>query len=147
MIFMTIDDNEVHNLRLLLDEIFGPENFVARCIWLKIFSLKNSARQFSDDHAYVLVYARNAAGLEPNPLLRTEEMEARCQNLDDERHGHWTSADISARNPYSKGTYTIDAGRPDFFGALLEEPEGCILLLGEGSTCVEGSECLSDVVA
>ncbi len=108
VIFMTIDDHEVHNLRLLMDEVFGPENFVAGCIWQKIFSPKNSARQFSEDHDYVLVYARNAAEWEPNLLPRTEEMEARYQNPDGDRRGPWTSADLSARNYYSKGTYPIE---------------------------------------
>ncbi len=108
VIFMTIDDHEVHNLRLLMDEIFGPENFVASCIWQKVFSPKNSARQFSEDHDYVLVYARNAAEWEPNPLRRTDEMEARYQNSDDDPRGPWTSADLSARNYYSKGTYLIE---------------------------------------
>lgn len=107
VIFMTIDDHEMHPLRLLMDEVFGPENFLATCIWQKIFSPKNSARQFSEDHDYVLVYARNAAEWEPNPLPRTEEMEARYKNPDDDPRGPWTSADLSARNYYSKGTYPI----------------------------------------
>ena len=108
VIFMTIDDHEMHPLRLLMDEVFGPENFLATCIWQKIFSPKNSARQFSEDHDYVLVYARNAAEWEPNPLPRTEEMEARYHNPDDDRRGPWTSSDLSARNYYSKGTYPIE---------------------------------------
>ncbi|WP_420617744.1 site-specific DNA-methyltransferase [Candidatus Poriferisocius sp.] len=113
-IFMTIDDHEVHNLRLLMDEIFGPENFVASCIWQKVYGPKNSARHFSEDHDYVLVYARNAAEWEPNPLPRTEKMEARYQNPDDDPRGPWKSGDLSARNYYSKGTYPIEtpSGRP-----------------------------------
>ena len=57
VIFITIDDNEVQNLRLLMDELFGPENFVACCIWQKVYSPKNSARHFSEDHDYIVVYA------------------------------------------------------------------------------------------
>ena len=114
VIFMTIDDHEVHNLRLLMDEVFGPENFVASCIWQKVFSPKNSARHFSEDHDYILVYARNAAEWEPHPLPRTEEMSARYKNPDDDPRGPWTSSDLSARNYYSKGTYPIvtPSGRP-----------------------------------
>ena len=108
VIFMTIDDHEVHNLRLLMDETFGPENFVATCIWQKVYSPKNSARHFSEDHDYVLVYARNAAEWEPNPLPRTEEMEARYKNRDDDPRGPWKGGDLSARNYYSKGTYSIE---------------------------------------
>ena len=106
-IFLTIDDHEVHNLRLLMDEVFGPENFVATCIWQKVYSPKNTARHFSDDHDYVMVYARNAAEWEPNPLPRTEAMEARYKNPDKDPRGPWKSGDLSARNYYSKGTYSV----------------------------------------
>ena len=108
VIFITIDDHEVHNLRLLMDEIFGPENFVASCIWQKVYGPKNTARHFSEDHDYVLVYARNAAEWGPNLLPRTEAMEARYQNPDDDDRGPWKSGDLSARNYYSKGTYSIE---------------------------------------
>ena len=107
VIFVTIDDHEVHGLRLIMDEIFGPENFVATCIWQKVYGPKNSARHFSEDHDYILVYARNAAEWEPNPLPRTEEMEARYLNRDGDERGRWKSSDLSARNYYSKGTYPI----------------------------------------
>ena len=108
VIFLTIDDHEVHNLRLIMDEIFGPENFVASCVWQKVFSPKSSARHFSEDHDYILVYARNAAEWEPIPLPRTEEMEARYKNPDNDERGPWQSGDLSARNYYSKGTYPIE---------------------------------------
>ena len=107
VIFVTIDDHEVHGLRLIMDEISGPENFVATCIWQKVYGPKNSARHFSEDHDYILVYARNSAEWEPNPLPRTEEMEARYLNPDGDERGPWKSSDLSARNYYSKGTYPI----------------------------------------
>jgi site-specific DNA-methyltransferase (adenine-specific)/adenine-specific DNA-methyltransferase len=56
-IFISIDDNEVHSLKYLMDEIFGSTNFVATIIWQKVLSVKNSARHFSLDHDYILVYA------------------------------------------------------------------------------------------
>ena len=59
-IFVSISDHEVHNLRLIMNEVFGAENFVATIIWQKVFSPKNSARHFSEDHDYVVAYARNA---------------------------------------------------------------------------------------
>ena len=107
VIFITIDDNEVHNLRLIMDELFGPENFIACCIWQKIFSPKNTARQFSEDHDYVMIYGRNGVEWQPNLLPRTEGMEERYSNTDDDPRGPWTSSDLSARNYYSKGTYPI----------------------------------------
>ena len=57
--WMTLDDNEVHRARDMLDDIFGEQNFVATCIWHKIFSPKNTAQFFSEDHDYLLVYAKN----------------------------------------------------------------------------------------
>lgn len=107
VIFVTVDDHEVHNLRLLMDELFGPENFVATCIWQKVFSPKNTARQFSEDHDYVLIYARDGSEWTPNLLPRSEEMEERYSNPDNDPRGPWMSADLSARNYYSKGTYPI----------------------------------------
>lgn len=107
VIFVTIDDHEVHNLRLLLDEVFGPENFVASVIWQKVYSPKNTARHFSEDHDYVLCYARDAAVWAPNLLPRTEEMEARYKNPDKDPRGPWKPGGLDARNYYSKGTYPI----------------------------------------
>jgi adenine-specific DNA-methyltransferase len=113
VIFVSIDDHEVHNLRLLLDEVFGPENFVASVIWQKVFSPKSSARHFSEDHDYVLVYARDAIAWTPNLLPRTAEQDANYSNPDDDPRGPWMSSDLSARNYYSRGTYPIEtpAGR------------------------------------
>lgn len=59
VVFISIDDNEVDNLRKVCSEVFGEENFVAQVIWQKVFSPKNSARWFSEDHDYVLVYAKS----------------------------------------------------------------------------------------
>jgi adenine-specific DNA-methyltransferase len=91
-IFVSIDDHEVHHLRLLMNEIFGEENFVATVLWQKIFSPKNTARHFSEDHDYILVYARNAEIWRPNLLPRSEEADARYRNPDDDPRGPWSSA-------------------------------------------------------
>ncbi|MFB6260675.1 MAG: site-specific DNA-methyltransferase, partial [Thiohalorhabdaceae bacterium] len=107
VIFVSCDDHEVHNLRCLMNEIFGEENFVATVIWQKMYSPKNSARHLSEDHDYVLLYAKNAAGWTPNLLPRTEDMEARYENLDNDPRGPWKPGDLSARNYYGAGTYPI----------------------------------------
>lgn len=106
-IWITLDDNEVHRARLMLDEIFGEEFFVASCIWHKVFSPKNTARQFSVDHDYVLVYAKNGQNWLPQLLPRTEEMDGRFNNPDADPRGVWTSGDLTARNPYSRGRYEV----------------------------------------
>ena len=73
VIFISIDDNEQKNLRVICDDIFGEENFVASIIWQKVFSPKNSAKHFSEDHDYVLVYARNSDVWRPRLLPRSSD--------------------------------------------------------------------------
>lgn len=107
VIFISIDDHEVHDLRLLMDELFGSENFLATIVWQKVFSPKNTARHFSEDHDYVVTYARDADQWTPELLPRTEEMEARYSNPDEDTRGPWASSDLCARNYYSEGTYSI----------------------------------------
>jgi len=107
VIFISIDDHEVHNLREMMNEIFGEENFVASIIWQKVFSPKNTAKYFSEDHDYILLYARNAETWRPELLPRTEEAESRYNNPDNDSRGDWSSSDLTARNYYSKGIYEV----------------------------------------
>lgn len=106
-IFVSIDDHEVHNLRALLNEVFGEENFIATVIWHKMDSPKNSAVHLSEDHEYVLIYARDAEVWRPNLLPRTEEMTARYRNPDTDPRGPWLLGDLAARNFYASGRYPI----------------------------------------
>jgi site-specific DNA-methyltransferase (adenine-specific)/adenine-specific DNA-methyltransferase len=106
-IFISIDDNEVQALRYLMDELFGASNFVATVLWQKVFAPKNTARHFSEDHDYVVVYARNANVWRPNLVPRSDEAKGRYKNPDDDPRGAWTSGDLQARNYYSEGTYPI----------------------------------------
>ena len=106
-IFVSIDDNEVAVLRLLMDEIFGANNFVATVLWQKVYSPKNSARHLSEDHDYVVVYAAKAATWKPNLLPRTDEQNAAYKNPDNDPRGIWKTSDLSARNYYSGGTYAV----------------------------------------
>lgn len=107
VIFVSIDDNEVANLRQLMDEVFGSENFVATVIWQKVYSPKNSARHFSEDHDYIVIYARNAEKWVPGLLPRTAEQDAAYKNPDNDLRGPWKSGDLSARNYYGLGTYAV----------------------------------------
>jgi adenine-specific DNA-methyltransferase len=117
-IFISIADQEVHNLRILMNEVFGDSNFVATVIWQKVYSPKNSARHFSEDHDYILVYAKNADEWRPELLPRTKEMEERYANPDNDSRGPWKPADLSARNFYGQGTYAITCPS----GRVIEEP-------------------------
>ncbi|MDR4126686.1 site-specific DNA-methyltransferase [Yanghanlia caeni] len=105
--WMTLDDNEIHRARAMLDAIFGEQNFVACCIWHKNYSPKPSAQFFSEDHDYLLVYAKNKDVWRPNLLERTGDMNARYENPDNDPRGPWKPGDLSARNYYSEGTYPI----------------------------------------
>ena len=106
-IWITLDDNEVHRARMVLDEIFGEDAFIANVVWQKNFSPKNTAQFFSEDHDHLLVIAKNRDLWRPNLLARTEQMEARYTNPDEDERGPWTSGDLSARNFYSEGVYAI----------------------------------------
>ena len=106
-IFVSIDDNEVHRLRCLMDEVFGEENFVATVIWEKVYSPKSSAKYFSENHDFIVVYARMKEQFQRALLPRTDEADARYGNPDDDPRGRWKPGDLSARNPYSRGTYAI----------------------------------------
>jgi adenine-specific DNA-methyltransferase len=105
--WMTLDDNEIHRARAMLDEIFGDQNFVATCIWHKNYAPKSSARHFSEDHDYLLIYAKNANNWAPNLLERTDEQNAAYKNPDNDPRGNWRPNNLAARNYYSKGTYSI----------------------------------------
>lgn len=117
-IFISIDDNEVASLRLIMDEIFGNQNFIATLLWQKVYSPKNSAHHFSEDHDYVTVYAKNAATWMPNLLPRTEEQNAAYKNPDNDPRGSWKTSDLSARNYYSEGSYSVTSPS----GRTIESP-------------------------
>ena len=107
IVFVSCDDNEVQNLRAQMDDVFGGENFIATVVWQKVFAPKNTARHFSEDHDYILVYGKNSEVWTPILLPRTDEMEARYGNLDNDRRGNWASDNLTARNYYGAGTYAI----------------------------------------
>ena len=107
-LWMTLDDNEVHRARAIIDEIFGEQAFIANVVWQKNYSPKNTAQFFSEDHDHIIVVAKNRDGWRPNLLERTEEMEARYSNPDSDPRGPWKSSDLSARNYYGEGIYEID---------------------------------------
>jgi len=119
-LWVTLDDNEIHRARSMLDSIFGEQNFIATCIWHKNYSPKPSAQFFSEDHDYLLIYAKDKSIWRPNLLERTEDMNARYANPDDDHRGDWKPGDLSARNYYSEGTYPITCPS----GRLISGPPG-----------------------
>jgi len=108
-IWMSVDDNESHYLKVLCDEVFGRQNFVSNVIWQKVFSPKSTARHLSDAHDHILLYARDKESWTRNLLPRDEKHNKSYKNPDDDPRGIWTSGDLSARNSYSLGLYPITA--------------------------------------
>jgi len=91
VIFISIDDGEVGNLRRLCDDIFGEENFVTSVAWQKKVSPSNDATWFSSDHDWILLYARSKAVWRPRRLPMNERQIGYYQNPDDDSRGPWNS--------------------------------------------------------
>lgn len=106
-IFISIDDNEVGALRMLCDEIFGYHNFVANVIWEKKYSPQNDAKWLSDSHDHILVYAKDKEQWKPSLLARTEDMDNRYKNPDNDPRGVWKAVDFSVKTYSVTGDYTI----------------------------------------
>jgi adenine-specific DNA-methyltransferase len=108
-LWITIDDNEAHYLKVLCDEVFGRANFISNVIWQKRFSPNSTAIHLSDSHDHVLVYAKAKEMWKRNLLPRTEKADSNYKNPDNDVRGLWTSSDLSARNYYSLGQYAVTA--------------------------------------
>lgn len=106
-IFISIDDVEFYNLRLICNEIFGDHNFIATIIWRKNYAPKGTAKHFSEDHDYILVYGKSAEQWIPHKMPRTEKQNKAYKNPDNDPRGLWRPNNLAARNFYSKGTYSI----------------------------------------
>lgn len=106
VIFISIDDNEVAQLRLLCDEVFGEENFVGGYIWNKKKVVQNDATHMSINHEYILVFAKSFYDLKFNLLPRTEEQLDRYKNPDNDPRGVWTSVALQAKS--GSTTYEIE---------------------------------------
>ncbi len=120
VISVSIDDNEVHNLRLLMNEIFGEENFVASIIWEKKFAPSNDSKWLSDNHDYVLVYCKNKLEWQPNLLERDEKALKRYKNPDKDKRGRWVSGDMTVKT--YNASYDFEVTTPT--GRVVKPPEG-----------------------
>jgi adenine-specific DNA-methyltransferase len=107
IIFVSIDDNEQANLKLIMDDIFGEENFVASIIWQKAYSPINLKKTFSENHDYVLVYAKNFNEVKIHGLQRSDEANARYKNPDNDPRGVWKSSDLSVGPEVKSKVYPI----------------------------------------
>lgn len=120
VIFISIDDYEVENLRKVCDEVFGERNFIAQLIWERAFSPKNDARFVSNSHDYVLMFTRNIDSFVIGRLDRTAEANARYSNPDNDPRGVWMSSDISVKTYNAACDYPITTPS----GKIIEPPAG-----------------------
>jgi len=129
VIFISIDDREVTNLRRMCDEIFGEENFVAQLVWERAYSPKNDAKYISNSHDYVLMYAKSIADFQIGRLPRTEEANARYTNPDNDPRGVWKPSDMSVKTYNPETDYPITAPS----GRVIEPPAGRCWSLSKNS--------------
>jgi adenine-specific DNA-methyltransferase len=106
-IWISIDDNEQAYLRVMMDELFGRPNFIATVIWEKVYSPKSSAKYLSENHDYLMCFAKDASKWQRNLLPRGDLQDDAYKNPDNDPRGPWKPSDFSARNYYSMGTYPI----------------------------------------
>ena len=134
-LWISLDDNEQAYCKVLCDEIFGRKNFVANVIWEKKYSPQNDAKWLSDSHDFILVYAKNKETWRPNLLPRSEEMNSRYKNLDNDPRGPWKTADFSVR------TYNASCDYP------ITLPSGRIVTPPESRAWVSSKERFAELVA
>ena len=120
VIFISIDDHEVSNLRKICDEIFGEENFIAQLIWERAYAPKNDARFISNSHDYVLMYVKQIELFSIGRLERTDEANSRYSNPDNDPRGVWKPSDMSVKTYTEACDYPITTPS----GRIVEPPAG-----------------------
>ena len=121
LIVISIDDNEIQNMRNICDEVFGESNFVATVVWQKIHSIKNDAKYFSENHEYAVIYSKQISNIAINLLPRTEEMNNRYKNPDNDPRGPWQSGDLVASGERANGHFIIRSPKT---GKAFDVPAG-----------------------
>ncbi len=134
VIFISIDDNEQAQLKILCNEVFGENNFVANVIWEKKYSPQNDAKWFSANHDHILVYAKNKEIWRPNLLSRTNEQNERYKNPDNDSRGDWKSSDLSVKTYSSEYDYPITT------------PSGRIVQLPSGRCWMTNKEKMQELI-
>lgn len=107
VIIISIDDNEIHNLRKVMDEMFGEENFVGTVIWHKKYAASNDAKYISNVHDYLVIYAKNKPELRLNLFPRSSELNAKYTNQDNDPRGDWSATNLSVKTYSEKNDYII----------------------------------------
>ncbi|WP_375675846.1 MULTISPECIES: site-specific DNA-methyltransferase [unclassified Bartonella] len=106
-IWISIDDDEQAYLKVMMDEIFGRQNFINNIIWQKKYAPQNDTKWLSDNHDFIMVYAKDKTIWRPQLLPRSNDMDARYKNPDNDPRGPWKSGDLSVKRVTPKDIYEI----------------------------------------
>ena len=135
VIFISIDEHEVDNLKKVCGEIFGSQNFVGMVIWERAFAPKNDTKYFSDSHDYIAVYAKSISNFIIGKLPRTEEANSRYTNPDNDPRGPWTADNLTVK------TYSATYDYP------IRTPGGRVVNPAHGSCWRVSKERFAEMVA
>lgn len=135
VIFISIDDNEQAKLRMICDEIFGENNFVACLVWQKKYGPANDSMTISQTHEYILCYTKNIDDWQPGLLERNEEQLSAYHNPDNDPRGVWRASDLSAR------TYSASCDYP------ITGPTGIIFTPPRGRSWIVNQKRYSELLA
>ncbi len=119
-IFISIDDNEQHHLRMLMDEIFGKKNIVANFTWWSKYTLSNDSKTVSYQHENILSYAKNLDVCQIGLLPRTPEMDKSYKNPDEDPKGPWKATPLHAKSGSEEDRYSLQFSN----GVTWHCPEG-----------------------
>lgn len=128
-IWVHLDDVEVHRMRLLMDEVFGAENFLAEIVWQKADSPRRGSG-FSVDQDFIIAYSRSAA-CRPNRAVRTEEDNARFSNPDGDSNGPWWDDNPSGNHGDGSGGMCYAIQNP-LTGEMMRPPKGASWRYSQG---------------
>ncbi len=106
-IFVSIDDNEQHHLRMLMDEVFGADNFVTNVAWWSKYTLSNDAKRVSYQHENILFYAKSVNEFQIGLLPRTEKMDKAYKNPDKDPRGVWKATPLHAKSGRDSDRYSV----------------------------------------
>jgi adenine-specific DNA-methyltransferase len=107
VIFISVDDHEVDNLKKLCNEVFGEHNFIENAVWQKAYTSNMTAQFIPDTHDYILIYARDFDSATIGRFARTTEQREKFKNPDDDPRGPWKAENLSAGKYYSAGQFEI----------------------------------------
>lgn len=106
-VWIHLDDVEQHRMRMLLDEMFGADNFVGTIVWERADTLRNDARRFSTGHDFIHIYGTKGAEWTANRLPRTHENNGSYRNPDEDPRGVWLPVPLQAPGIRPNSTYPV----------------------------------------